>query len=255
MIKLMGIIDTPAIGMNKSLYDETVKQIESSLGLSEYGPSDLPPREVPTGYNAAKWRPKKQAPSAPVKPGTFAPHKPGDTWQTRTGWGAMNKDGQTRYFNGDPKEEKFDAEDFAKGTGNFSPERMAAEKEFSNKHLKKESRQTVESLLRSSRLKNMVKEEYKKLLEDCEKEAPKIEKKLEDMRSKMCEDFVKLERKGTFTEAAGEKRIQINTVAELIDVPVNELMLYFLNSVKASDERHLVEYRLGHVYFYASKAE
>lgn len=415
MIRMLGIIEDIPTGMNKSVYDEAIKKVESSLGLSEYGPRDLPPREVPTGFSAAKWRAKR--PSSMPSQSPPPKRKPGDIWQTRQGWGAMNKDGQTKYFNGDPKEEKFDAEDFAKGTGNYSPERLSAinlagspktearpiinnidesgasdeakklgldylrfgrwgkdgkvthitkngklvpftnntpssvkttnnkpigknkvqtpqqdrnkqsdgtewigkkvktnsvvNRKNANKvgtvysvswdddersgeededgfpprglvlHIKYDgnsknpmddvessfvdetepindninARQTIESLIRSPRLKKMVNEEYKKLLEDCEKEAPKIEKKLEDMRSKMCEDFMKLERKGTFTEEAGEKRIQVNTVAELIDVPVNELMLYFLNSVKVSNERKLVEYRLGHVYFYASKAE
>jgi hypothetical protein len=251
MIRMLGIIEDIPTGMNKSVYDEAIKKVESSLGLSEYGPSDLPPREVPTGFSAAKWRAKR--PSSMPSQSPPPKRKPGDIWQTRQGWGAMNKDGQTKYFNGDPKEEKFDAEDFAKGTGNYSPERLSAINLAGSP--KTEVRRTVESLLHSSRLQKMVKEEYKKLLEDCEKDAPKIEKKLEDMRSKMCEDFMTLERKGTFTEAAGEKRIQVNTVAELIDVPVNELMLYFLNSVKTSNERKLVEYRLGHVYFYASTAE
>jgi hypothetical protein len=169
----------------------------------------------------------------------------------------MNKDGESKYFNGDPKEEKFDAEDFAKGTGNYSPERVSTIKSAGsstteNKSMKTEARKTVESLLRSPRLRTMVKEEYVKILDESKERAPKIAKQLEGMRSKMCEDFVRSERKGTFTGPAMEKRIQINTVAELLDVPVNELMLYFLNEVKIIEGRQLVEYHLGHVYFYAN---
>ena len=68
----------------------------------------------------------------------------------------------------------------------------------------------------------------------------------------MCAEFALRERKGTFTEAAMEKRMQINIVAELLDMPVNELQLYFLNHVKTSNEHKLVEYHLGHVYFYSN---
>lgn len=107
------------------------------------------------------------------------------------------------------------------------------------------------TMTRSS-LKSIVKEEYKKILEDAKEAAPKIEKKLEECRSKMMCEFVTRDKVGTTFEAAMEKRLQLNTVSEMIDVPVNELMLYFVNNVKTSNDRKLVEYRLGHVYFYAS---
>jgi len=41
-------------------------------------------------------------------------------------------------------------------------------------------------------------------------------------------------------------------VAELINTPVNELCLHFLNHVKTSNTRRLVEYRQGYVTFYAN---
>lgn len=101
-------------------------------------------------------------------------------------------------------------------------------------------------------LKKLVKEEYNKILEDCQKAAPKIEKKLEECRKSMMEELLSPRVAiGTSFAPPLEKRIQINTVAEMIDVPVNELTLYFLNHVKTKNERSLVEYHLGHVYFYA----
>lgn len=247
MIRMIGMIDTPAVGMNKSLYDEAIKQTEASLGLSEAGEGD--------------------------------PHQKGEAWQTDSGrWSGKNKDGYIRSFVDresakhyasrsesdyhDPPEPRIAAD---KARSDAAKAALAKDKAANaairakngswqqrENIVKTERRTTIESLLRSPRLKSMVKEEYNKILEDCQKEAPKIEKKLEGLRSKMCEDFVLRERKGTITEAAMEKRIQINIVSELIDVPVNELMLYFINHVKTANEHKLVEYHLGHVYFYAN---
>lgn len=228
MIRMLGMIDLPPVGMNKATFDEVIKQTESSLGLSEAGENE--------------------------------PHNKGDVWQTASGrWSGKSSDGYVRSFDDQAK-----AKEYASGNDNahidrdFHTQAKDREEKRGNKYVggqyapKTESHQMIKSLLRSPRLKNIVKEEYNKILEDCKKEAPKIEKKLEGMRSKMCEEFVRLERKGTFTGPAMEKRMQINTVAELIDVPVNELMLYFLNHVKTANEHKLVEYHLGHVYFYAS---
>jgi hypothetical protein len=108
-----------------------------------------------------------------------------------------------------------------------------------------------ESKMNQLGLKQLVKEEYIKIQKEAAEAAPKIEKKLHECREKMVGEFFKREKVGTTFEAVMEKRLQVNTVAEMIDVPVNELILYFLNNVKTMNERALVEYRLGHVYFYA----
>ena len=102
-------------------------------------------------------------------------------------------------------------------------------------------------------LKEIIKEEYQKLCEETEKTNKKIEKGLDEIRKECFTEMLKRTREqGTSFGPALEKRIHINTVAEMLEVQVNELMLYFLNNVKHTNERHLVEYRQGHVTFYAN---
>lgn len=108
-----------------------------------------------------------------------------------------------------------------------------------------------ESLHRTG-LQKLVKEEYIKIQKEAVENAPKINKKLQEVRDTMMCEFVKRAKVGTTFEAVMEKRLQLNTVSEMIDVPVNELVLYFLNNVKTMNERQLIEYRLGHVYFYGA---
>jgi hypothetical protein len=103
----------------------------------------------------------------------------------------------------------------------------------------------------TARLREIVKEEYAQVREKAEKAYPKIKKELESMRKKLMKEMTTRESLGqTTTSARKEKRVQLDMVADIVGVGVNELMLYFLNCIKASNERHLVEYRLGHVYFY-----
>jgi hypothetical protein len=109
--------------------------------------------------------------------------------------------------------------------------------------------------MKKSQIFQLVQEEVQKMIKEAKDNAPKMNEKLESLR-------VKLEDSMDVTESLGnellgpnrrQKRVQLATVAEILDVPVNELMLHFMNEVKASNERHLVEYHLGMVYFYASK--
>jgi hypothetical protein len=103
-------------------------------------------------------------------------------------------------------------------------------------------------------LRALVKEEYVKILDEQRKGAAKIEKKLHELRENLITEMFK--RTSVTKEQTGRppmfKSLQLSTVSKLIDVPVNELMLYFLNSVKASNNHHLVEYHIGHVYFYGN---
>jgi hypothetical protein len=112
-------------------------------------------------------------------------------------------------------------------------------------------RKKIGKAMKKESLQRLVKEEYVKIQKEAAESAPKIEKKLHECREKMVGEFFKREKVGTTFEAVMEKRLQVNTVAEMIDVPINELILYFLNNVKTMNERALVEYRSGHVYFYA----
>ena len=108
-------------------------------------------------------------------------------------------------------------------------------------------------LERKEFLRSLVKEELAKLQEELEKTNKKIAKGLEDIRKEYAtEMFKRVRENGANFQPALEKRIHINTVAEMLEVGVNELMLYFLNNVKHTNERQLVEYRQGHVTFYAN---
>jgi hypothetical protein len=104
-----------------------------------------------------------------------------------------------------------------------------------------------------SYLKQLVKEEYVKIQKESTEQAPKIEKKLESVRKEMFKHLPTTEvaREDTVFDERHGRTLQLATVAEMIDIPVNELTLYFLNHVKTKNEASSVEYRLGHVYFYA----
>lgn len=113
---------------------------------------------------------------------------------------------------------------------------------------------TTESVMTPrSILKTIIKEEYTKLIEETKKTNKKISSGLDTIRKECFVDMMKRTREmGNNFAPALEKRMQINTVAEMLEVPVNDLMLYFMNEVKHSNDRQLVEYRQGHVTFYAN---
>lgn len=99
---------------------------------------------------------------------------------------------------------------------------------------------------------NLVQEEISKMIKESKENSPKISGKLENLRKKLepsmsTADSLGIEHAGG---ARKGKRVQIATVADLINIPVSELMLHFLNDVKGKNERSLIEYRLGHVHFY-----
>ena len=101
----------------------------------------------------------------------------------------------------------------------------------------------------------LVKEEMAKLIEAAKERAPDLDKKLEELRKKLVPDDDSV-REGLQIHSAmrrPERRVELKTVSELLDVPINELMLHFLNNVKTKNERSMVEYRLGHVYFYGTE--
>jgi len=104
----------------------------------------------------------------------------------------------------------------------------------------------------SINLREIIKEEYDSLMKEAQKSYEKIDKKLMELRETFVQEFFMRERIGSTFLPTGEKRLQINVVAELINTPVNELCLHFLNHVKTSNTRRLVEYRQGYVTFYAN---
>jgi hypothetical protein len=104
----------------------------------------------------------------------------------------------------------------------------------------------------SNTIREMTKLEFAKMLREAKEKEPKLDKDLEDLRQKLIPAMLELEDNGqSQAERRPEKRVQIETVSKILDVPVNELVLHFLNNVRTKNERSLVEYRLGHVYFYA----
>ncbi|MBW3546092.1 MAG: hypothetical protein KY428_10935 [Bacteroidetes bacterium] len=105
--------------------------------------------------------------------------------------------------------------------------------------------------MENSVIMNMVKEEVDSMFVKAEKNSPKIEKELEKLRKKLYKDEELTKEDIGDKLPKFEKRMQLQMVSEILDVPVNELMLYFLNCVKTKNTRSLVEMHLGHVYFYA----
>lgn len=104
--------------------------------------------------------------------------------------------------------------------------------------------------MNKDRVLQIVKEEVDNMFKKAEEDHSKYTEKLEELRKKIFKkDELRKENLGNKIPKT-EKRMQLSVVSEIVDIPVNELMLYFLNCVKNKNERSLVEYRLGHVYFY-----
>jgi hypothetical protein len=103
-----------------------------------------------------------------------------------------------------------------------------------------------------AKLEQLIREEYKTLFKEAAEKAPEVDKALEKLRKKLLPEMVSYTTLGT--EVLGgsrpHKRIHIKSVSEILDIPINELTLHFLNNVKTKNERSLVEYHLGHCYFY-----
>lgn len=131
---------------------------------------------------------------------------------------------------------------------------VAVQKDIFDEMIKNTERSlglTEDQPLSKTALKKIVKEEYNKLIKDLSESAPSIDKKLNEVRTELFKEYFKREKIGSTFKERLEKRIQLKALSEMIDVPVNELLLFFLNNIKTMNERSLYEYRLGHIYFYA----
>lgn len=106
-------------------------------------------------------------------------------------------------------------------------------------------------------LVNEVKQELLSILKEATERTDTISKKLEDLRQSLIKDGkITLRERGSARNDIGslpERRIPLHTVCELIDIPMNELILHFLNGHRIREGQELVEYRLGNVYFYNDK--
>lgn len=107
--------------------------------------------------------------------------------------------------------------------------------------------------IREQKIRSLIKETYQELCAEATANSPQICEALEELRMAFVPEMLRtVNENGAGLHLALEKRIQLKTVSELINVPVNELMLYFINEVKTTNERQLISYHLGHVYFRAN---
>lgn len=104
--------------------------------------------------------------------------------------------------------------------------------------------------MNKAQLKALIKEELELVKQEYKSESASIAERLEELRLKLIEhgELNELEWKNRM-----HRRVALETVSKIIEIPMNSLMLHFLNEVKTSNVDCLVEYRLGHVYFYSGK--
>jgi hypothetical protein len=105
----------------------------------------------------------------------------------------------------------------------------------------------------AKKFRTYIKEELGLMLEEAKVEAPAIAKKLEDLRKKLVPEMVTKDGPEQ-TLPIPEKRVQIGTVAKIIDVDLALLTIYLLNEVKTGfSDNPLISFHLGHVYFRSDK--
>lgn len=110
---------------------------------------------------------------------------------------------------------------------------------------------TKEALVKEA-IRKLTKEEFSLMLREAKEKEPQIEKKLEELRLKLVPEMLAVESMAVNALGARpEKKVLLKTVSEIIDIPVNELVLHFLNNVKTKNERSLIEYHMGQVHFFA----
>lgn len=109
----------------------------------------------------------------------------------------------------------------------------------------------------AQKLKEAVRAEVKTIMAEATAKSPEIEGKLEVMRQGLI-------KAGKFTDKADgtmqrtprlEVRIPAKTVSEFINIPLDELTLFFLNGIRITEGIAPFEYRLGEVCFYAQDSE
>lgn len=107
-----------------------------------------------------------------------------------------------------------------------------------------------------NKVNSMIQEEIESMVEEVQEQASDIRSKLETIRKNLIKDGVISEMEtgsGRNNVAARpEKRIPLEIVSEIADIPINELILYFLNGHRITEGYELIEYRLGMVYFYGN---
>lgn len=114
--------------------------------------------------------------------------------------------------------------------------------------------------VKEEKLFQIIKEEFDVLVKEAQKNESKIIEKLETMRKGLIrDDLLVVNERGSARNDIGsrpERRIPLETVAKVIDIPVNELILHFLNGHRVKEgHTNLCEYRLGCVYFYGKQTK
>jgi transposase len=98
-------------------------------------------------------------------------------------------------------------------------------------------------------IRKLVQEEVRRLVTEAKEKAPTIEKKLQELKKKLKPD----QKINSFDHSRKAKALEIKTVSDLLDVEINELVLYFLNNVKTDNNPVDIEYNTGRVLFYFSE--
>lgn len=106
----------------------------------------------------------------------------------------------------------------------------------------------------------LVKEEFEDLVKEAEGNRTNIDEKLETMRKQLIRDnLLTINERGSGknnVRSRIERRVPLETVSKVVDIPVNELILHFLNGERVHEGcTHNVKYGGGNVYFYGENEE
>lgn len=129
-------------------------------------------------------------------------------------------------------------------------------KEETEKILHKQSRKS----LKETKLSRLVKEEALAVLKEAKEKAPDIDKKLDEFRKKLIRegDITSVQRgmATSQTYARPVKRVSLEAVSKIIDVPINELLIHLLNTQRLQENQKCVyEYRGGMIDFFGELKE
>jgi hypothetical protein len=98
----------------------------------------------------------------------------------------------------------------------------------------------------------MIREELTNMIKESKKKSGTIESKLDDLREKLLPSMLK-RKSSSESSPRLERHIPVAMVSEIIGESLNDLVLYFLNMVKANNSKHqLIEMHSGNVWFYLS---
>lgn len=108
-------------------------------------------------------------------------------------------------------------------------------------------------------IRNLVREEFETMLKEVEPNRQKIDEKLEELRKRLIKDgamtpFIRGQALREYGQRA-EVRIPVATVAELLNFPISEVTLYFLNGHRIHEGNSSIEYHMGSIRFYGDTPE